>query len=252
MLVNFAVLPSAVKRFSVEQILELLQNYNDWDDDPDTVDGMTSHEMFVDSPDLYERKESIKYRDVDPKFVPARKELRRKLTEIMSPYLDQVITPMVHARYPEACTDKGPSRTCTPCYSLIRKYKHGQRQSHATHHDAHALVTVVVSLSDHDINYRGGMYVSSGSGQHEFMALNKGDAVMHQSNLMHGVQVYNLKDNPTETERLSWTLWYTDSSTCKDDYGYEWFRECAWEGDALCQHLSPALVEGRGHARNQL
>ena len=62
----------------------------------------------------------------------------------------------------------------------------------------------------------------------------------------------NLKDNPTETERLSWTLWYTDSSTCKDDYGYEWFRECAWEGDALCQHLPPALVEGRGHARNQL
>mmetsp|Transcript_4381 Transcript_4381/g.9563 ORF Transcript_4381/g.9563 Transcript_4381/m.9563 type:complete len:598 (-) Transcript_4381:299-2092(-) len=239
---HFAVLSSAVKRSSIEQMLELLQSYNDWDDDPDTVDGMTSHEMFVDSPELYQSKESIKFRDVNPEFVPARKELRRKLTEIMSPYLDQVITPMVHARYPDACTDKGPGRTCTPCYSLIRKYKHGQRQSHAMHHDAHALVTVVVSLSDYDINYRGGLYVSTGFGQREFMALNKGDAVMHQASLLHGVQVYDVKDNPTETERWSWILWYKDSSTCEDDYGYEWFRECAGEGDALCQHFHATKV----------
>ena len=45
--VNFAVLPEAVDRSAVEDALTLLRGYKDWDDDPDTVDGMTSHEMFL-------------------------------------------------------------------------------------------------------------------------------------------------------------------------------------------------------------
>lgn len=46
-LVDFAVLPQAVNRLDVENVLKLLRAYEDWDDDPDTVDGMTSHEMFL-------------------------------------------------------------------------------------------------------------------------------------------------------------------------------------------------------------
>lgn len=45
--VNFAVLTEAVNRSAVEDALTLLRGYKDWDDDPDTVDGMTSHEMFL-------------------------------------------------------------------------------------------------------------------------------------------------------------------------------------------------------------
>lgn len=159
----------------------------------------------------------------------------------MKPYLDNVITPMVHKRYPSACTSRGRERYCTPCYSLIRKYKHGQRQSHATHHDGHAIVTVVVSLSDYNVNYRGGLYVSTGHGQHEHVALNKGDAVIHQSSLLHGVKVYDLPRNPSQTERWSWIMWYRDSEKC-EDYGYEWFSECANAGDPLCQHLYSTKV----------
>ena len=57
---------------------------------------MTSHEIFVNSPELYKDQQSMKYRDSDSKFLPARKELRRQLNDIMSPYINDVITPMVH------------------------------------------------------------------------------------------------------------------------------------------------------------
>ena len=246
-MVKFAVLPSVVNRADIQNVLDLLQifeNFNEYDDDPDSVDGMTSHEIFVSSPELRDNdKKSLKFRDSDPKFLPARKELRRQLNHIMSSYIDEVITPMVHARYPTACnTSKGPDRVCTPCYSLVRKYKHGQRQSHAAHYDHHALVTVVISLSDYNVNYKGGLYVASGVGQREFVALNKGDAVMHQSSLLHGVQVYDIDNKPEDTERWSWILWYKDSTKCDEDYGYEWFKDCSDEGNALCQQLHSTKV----------
>jgi TPR repeat protein len=214
-----------------------------------SITGLANANSFVSlcvatSPDLYDNPQSIKYRDIDSKFSPARKALRKKLTDILKPYLDNVITPMVHQRYTSACTSKGRNRYCTPCFSLIRKYKHGQRQSHATHHDGHAIVTVVVSLSDYNVDYRGGLYVSTGYGHHEHVALNKGDAVMHQSSLLHGVKVYDLLKNPKKTERWSWIMWYRDSTTC-EDYGHEWFRECADAGDPLCQHLDSTKVGNR-------
>ena len=196
------------------------------------------------SPDLYQDSQSIKYRDVDSKFTPARKELRKKLSSILKPYLDNVITPMVHRQYPKACTSKGHERYCTPCYGLIRKYKHGQRQSHATHYDGHAIVTVVVSLSDYNADYRGGLYISTGFGQREHVALNKGDAIMHQSSLLHGVKVYDIPNNPSKTERWSWIMWYRDSDSC-EDYGHEWFVECAEAGDPHCQHLDSTKVGNR-------
>jgi len=240
-LVDFAVLPSAINRTDVEEILSLLRQYNDWDDDPDTVDGMTSHEMFVWTPGMYEEGPTMKYRDSDPNFLPARKVLRAKLDKIMQPYLDNVITPLVHQRYPDACTSKGEDRYCKPCYSLVRQYKHGLRQTHDTHNDGHAIVTVVVSLSDYDVEYRGGLYVATGYGQKEHVALNKGDGVMHQSSLLHGVKVYDLPDTPEKTERWSWILWYRDSSTC-EDHGHEWFADCAEKGDILCKELHSTKV----------
>mmetsp|Transcript_26649 Transcript_26649/g.41803 ORF Transcript_26649/g.41803 Transcript_26649/m.41803 type:complete len:575 (-) Transcript_26649:95-1819(-) len=245
-MVNFAVLPSVVNRADIQNVLSRLESfekYNQYDDDPDSVDGMTSHEIFINSPEL-DHEQSMKFRDTDPNFLPARRELRQQLNQIMSPYINSVITPMVHARYPEACniTSKGPGRVCTPCYSLVRKYKHGQRQSHGTHHDHHALVTVVISLSDYNVNYKGGLYVASGVGQREFLALNKGDAVMHQSSLLHGVQVYDIDNTPKNTERWSWILWYKDSTKCDEDYGYEWFKDCSDEGNALCQQLHSTKV----------
>jgi len=236
-LADLAVLTEAVDRSSIEDILGILGEYEDYDDDPDTVDGMPTYEIFVDNPELYTDTPTLKHRDFDPRYVNERKILRAKLDNIMKPYIDDVITPIIHKRYSK-CSN--PNRLCTPCYSLIRRYKHGQRQFHATHHDGHAIVTAVISLSDYNTDYRGGLYAATGHGQRQFIALNKGDVVIHQSSLLHGVQVYDAEDAP-KTERWSWILWYKDSEKC-EDYSYEWFRDCANEGDAICQQLHSTKV----------
>ena len=246
---DFSVISGALNRTSVDKLLQILESYPYLDDDPDTVDGMPTYEIFVDSPDLVvgHINPSLKFRDSDPQFAPQRKTLRQQLQTILQPYLDNLITPFVHQQYPQSCSQKkGPDtdedRVCTPCYSLIRKYRHGERQSHATHHDGHAIVTVVVSLSDYNVDYRGGLYVSTGFGQREFIALHKGDAVVHQPGLLHGVKVLDLETDPEQTQRWSWIVWYKDSSKCQD-YSHQWFAECAQQqGDPICQQLHATKV----------
>jgi hypothetical protein len=236
-----SVLPSLVDQKSVDKMLLLLRNHSSMDQDPDSVDAMPTYELYMDSPDLDSGMAGMKVLDSDPTSLAQRRSLRKQILSITKPILEERITPFVRSQFPEACS-KGPGRTCTPCYSLVRRYKHNERQSHAIHHDGHALVTVVVSLSDYGSEYRGGLYVSPKHGQKEFLALNKGDAVFHQSVLSHGVQVYDLQDRPTETERWSWILWYKDSETC-EDYSYEWFASCAAGGNPLCEHLHSTKVE---------
>ena len=153
---EFAVLEQAVDHDSIELVLQLLRSYKTYDEDPDTVDGMPTYEMFVDNPDLRTGTPGMKVLDSDPNALPQRTELRKHIRRILDPYLNNVLTPFVRARYPEACNTTA-DRACTPCYSLIRRYRHGERQSHATHHDGHAIVTVVVSLSDYGKDYRGGL-----------------------------------------------------------------------------------------------
>ena len=247
---EFSVLRQALPRSSVAAVLQLLeqQDYPYLDEDPDTVDGMPTYELFVDAPDLYDHQTkttttTTKVPDTDPHFVPDRtRHLRDQLQRLLQPYLTTVMTPYVQHRYPHQCRSKDPSRHCTPCYSMVRRYRHGDRVSHATHHDGHALVTVVVSLSDYDVEYRGGLYVSTGFGQRrEYVALDRGDAVVHQSTLLHGVHVYDIPDTPERTQRWSWIVWYRDSTTCHD-HSYEWFAACAADGHPLCQQLHATKV----------
>jgi len=47
---------------------------------------VTSHEIFVKSPELYVERQTTKFRDVDGRFVPRRRELRAALLDIMGPY----------------------------------------------------------------------------------------------------------------------------------------------------------------------
>ncbi len=261
-------LPQIMKIDDVDNVVKLLRNFQRYDEDPDTVDGMTTHEIFVDSPDLqnimnqYRQNchsstdqcdtgtgtsvtKSMKIRDYDPSTLPERMRLRRQLQSILQPILKERITPLIQTQYPKLCspdkisiaaisdTDK---RSCTPCFSLIRRYRYGERQSHGTHYDGHALITVVVSLSNYSTDYNGGLYVSTGYGQRQFVPLYSGDAIAHQSTLLHGVQILPMASDATDTERWSWILWYRDSTECID-YSYEWFVDCAKRGDAICQEL---------------
>jgi TPR repeat protein len=258
LMAEIALLPNLVDRSSIDQVLRLLRNYHSYDQDPDTVDGMTTHEIFVDSPDL--GSTGIKVLDSDPQALPERSRLRQRLRSILHPILNERITPFVKEHYPHVCPSKSSNQTttpttstgslnsqedrsCTPCFSLIRRYRHGERQSHGTHHDGHALITVVVSLSSYGTDYHGGLYVSTGYGQRQYLALVAGDAVAHQSTLLHGVQVLDLpKDRARHTERWSWILWYRDSVQCHD-YSYTWFADCAErDRDAVCLELHATKV----------
>jgi hypothetical protein len=276
-------LPTLVEGDEVESILSLVRNFDHFDEDPDTVDGMPTQEIYVDSPSIRNRMKedsqpqeteevdendaaataaesttsSIprKERDYDPTTVPDRVKLRKQLQSILQPILRDRITPLVRLQYPHVCRsttnttmsedDSNTDRACTPCYSLIRRYRHGERQSVDTHQDGHALITVVVSLSNYGTSYLGGLYVSTGHGQREFVPLYTGDAVAHQSSLLHGVQVLDVvgaASSRNATERWSWVLWYRDSSECID-YSYEWFAACADEGDPVCQELHALTIE---------
>ena len=79
------------------------------------------------------------------------------------------------------------------------------------------------------------------------IALRKGDAVFHQYDLLHGVEVHDIA-GATST-RWSWILWFKDSTTCVQ-HGHEWSRQCAEAGDPMCQytygwrlHLNPLLTD---------
>mmetsp|Transcript_62315 Transcript_62315/g.140933 ORF Transcript_62315/g.140933 Transcript_62315/m.140933 type:complete len:265 (-) Transcript_62315:1256-2050(-) len=136
---SFAVLPGVVPRSTIDQMLALLESpaAGAFDRDPDTVDGMPTYEMFIDSFDLSNGKPS----DRDPHSFAARRPLREKLKALTQPILNAYLTPFVRQRFPAAC-GKGPGRACTPCYSLVRRYRRGERQVHGQHHDGHALTTV--------------------------------------------------------------------------------------------------------------
>jgi len=156
----------------------------------------------------------------------------------MDPVLSERITPYIRQRFPDVCgPDVTDDRQCTPCYSLIRRYRSGERQSHASHHDGHALVTAVISLSDYGSEYRGGLYVATGRSANKVVALQKGDAVVHQSDLLHGVKV-----KEDGGSRWSWILWYRDSTSCDDSVEHEWCEECAVGGSAVCEMLYATKV----------
>ncbi len=136
------------------------------------------------------------------------------------------------------------------------RYRAGERISHAPHHDGHAFATVVISLSDYGTEYRGGLYVASKFNQRYFLALNRGDAVVHQGDLYHGVQILeNItldqtttdsvelgQPSPQASERWSWILWMRDSNTC-EDHKNTWYQSCAIHGNPTCQLLHASSVQ---------
>ena len=232
--------------------------------------------------------------DGDRQLFAERERLRKKLQKLMTPILEERITPIIKQAYPDWCgkssstnatddpnvlgvdddaadgdndddrrgskgrqrrarrrrrrTRRRPSdRTCTPCYSLLRRYQPFERVNHAVHHDGHALATVVVSLSDYGTEYTGGLFVSASRHGRRFLRLDRGDAVLHSSELLHGVSV-GPKETPLpipppspqstpfekcfastswSPKRWSWVIWYKDSGTCDEDFGFEWYKACA-------------------------
>ena len=248
---TIALLPQLVSQDSIQKIMRILRSYNasELDQDPDTVDALPTYELFVRNPELEDGNESfLKEGSLDSKAAQRRSRLRQQLSAIMDPTLDERITPFVQSHFPQHCGTE--DRSCTPCYSLIRRYHSNDRPSHGMHRDGLAAVTVVVSLSTYGVDYTtGGLYVSTGYGQRQFLALSAGDAVAHTPRLLHGVHIGSANHtatttttNPAGDERWSWILWYRDSIHCTD-HSATWFRDCARAGDVICQELQASKEE---------
>lgn len=197
-----------------------------FDTDPDSVDGMCSHELYIDNPEI--RNNGVVKNGIQFYSSSKYTSIRKRLTDIINPIVEKRITPYVRMLYSSSLP---PDRQCTVCYCLIRKYNKYERMTHATHRDGHAFATVVISLSDYEKHYRGGLYVATSERYKNTVALNRGDAIVHKHDLLHGVKVKN-----DGGERWSLILWYKDSTTC-EDHSVSWYKDKAIQGIPVYQAL---------------
>jgi hypothetical protein len=238
---NFSVHPALLTRTEVAAILALVSPLA-LDQDQDTVDSLATHEVYLERSGTLEGIAGIAGKpDAQPAVFERRLPARRSLAELTAPIVEERILPLVNARLARACAAGGVPGRCRVCHSRVRRYTQGERTEHPTHFDIQALVTVVIPLSDFGVDFEGGLYVSTGAGyrgEEAFLPLAAGDAVVHQSTLLHGVRL-------ERGTRWSWVLWLKNAASgeaCEGVRAEEWTREEAEAGDPLAMFL---------HARRQ-
>ena len=237
----FTVYPALLTPAEVASLLALVSPLP-LDEDADTVDSLATHELYLERSGTLTGIQGIAGKpDSLPAVFERRLPARMSLAELTAPIVSQRILPLVNAQLPVACR---PS--CRVCHSLVRRYTEGQRLVHPTHFDVQALATVVIPLSTFGADFEGGLYVSTGAGYagtESFLPLAAGDAVLHQSTLLHGVRV-------TSGQRWSWVLWLKNAASgeaCEGVDAAEWTRGAAEAGDPLAMFLlARRLPEGQG------
>jgi len=157
--------------------------------------------------------------------------------------MEAVIRQPVEARLQPFVRERYGCPGCVPCYVLVRRYKPGpgQRQNLEVHMDNTSHVTVTFPLNVGD--YLGGLYAQRevGSDPHVRIrrgpplrrgrvaelqkkglwphplrenlesALSPGDALLHQSDLLHGVKVFG------DGSRYSMIVWFAETAQeCAD------------------------------------
>jgi hypothetical protein len=229
------VLPAVMSAEEVSSVLALVEE-TPFDGSTDSVDGMPTRELYLYTSSQETAVTSHGDEEADrPHLSAERHPLRLALGRLLQPAQDR-ITAFVRETFPDKCA-RSPSRACRPCFSLLRRYLPGERDSHALHRDGQALFTAVLSLTTSGRDFGGGLYVAAGSTQRKlFLALQRGDAVVHSYDLLHGVRVDEVAPGAPPPRRWSWILWYKDSATC-EQFGHEWSRAGAERGDPLEQYL---------------
>ncbi len=116
---SFNVLSSLLTPEEVQSIMNLVADpHVDFDEDEDTVDGMATHEIYLQRSGGIDPIQAIPGKpDVDPGVFGSRLALRRSLDEITSPIIRDRILPYVNSAYSEACGIAGES--CHVCHSLV-------------------------------------------------------------------------------------------------------------------------------------
>ena len=229
--VDVEVIRSLVSEAEADQIVGILANAA-FDRDEDTVDSMRTFEFYLEKSGTAAALATINGKpDRLPRVMAHRKPLRAAVANITRPIIEERLLPWLRTRFP---SPPGGS-PLQLCFSFIRRYMDGERKTHKAHFDLQAYATAVVSLKSAGREFDGGLYVSaSGDGAREWIALQKGDAVIHQSDLLHGVDV-------TRGERWSWVMWFKPALTaaaCPRSDLASWHVRAAEEGDPVAQFLT--------------
>eukprot|EP01062_Namystynia_karyoxenos_P058912 TRINITY_DN50369_c0_g1_i1.p1 TRINITY_DN50369_c0_g1~~TRINITY_DN50369_c0_g1_i1.p1 ORF type:complete len:417 (+),score=142.56 TRINITY_DN50369_c0_g1_i1:55-1251(+) len=113
---------------------------------------------------------------------------------------------------------------------ICRRYAAGERRGHPPHFDGHAMATAVIDASAGPGAYEGGLFAQCGprAEQREFAVMADGDAVLHGSDLEHGVAV-------SSGSRLSIIAWFRDSPESVQQQASPWYATRAHGGDADAQ-----------------
>jgi hypothetical protein len=228
----FAVLPALLSPPEVAALLRAVRD-EPLDTDADSVDALPTHELYLDRGGAAHDKGA----GAGAARRAARRGARAAAAAVAAPAIAARLAPFVNARFAGCAAGGG----CVACHSLVRKYADGARLAHPTHFDIHAFATVVVSLGSAGVDFRGGLYVSTGAGSEAFVALQAGDAVVHQSTLLHGVRV-------DAGERWSWIVWFKpvgDAAKCDSDSGASWAAAGAAAGDPVAAFLHARRARAR-------
>jgi TPR repeat protein len=118
----------------------------------------------------------------------------------------------------------------------VRRYVEGERRDHPWHYDNDAFVTVVVPLTAAS-DYQGGIYVqpSFDRQDRQFVDLEAGDAVVHNFDVLHGVEVLS-------GERLSLIIWIKSDANACATKACPWYAEKAERGDPNAQYNHGRLI----------
>ena len=213
----FFALPELLTPSDVESVLTISRT-TEFDSRPDSVDQLPTHEYHILIDGLA---------DGTDQGQPETKEVHRtrvRLSKVLKPSIAR-LTRLVNDLFGAIC-----ARRCTPCTALVRRYRPGERRSHPEHTDAEAAVTAVVGLTSAGVDFDGGLFLSN-IARRVFLPLRGGDAVVHSSDLFHGVHVRGTG------ERWSLIVWFRTCARCTMAGADGWFRARAEAGEPIAQYL---------------
>ena len=148
-----------------------------------------------------------------------------QLHALLLPALDERIMPYARER-------TGESRVVV-ADALIRAYREeDKRQALAPHFDASSFATIIIPLNPGQ--YEGGLFVQEGADASSRLdvdgSFDKGDALIHSFDVMHGVEV-------TAGSRFSLVLWLSDCRASLEACAAPWVRQAADNGNAYAEFL---------------
>lgn len=166
--------PKMLTAAEVRRTLEIARGHADFDLGPDSVDDLPTFELCV---------------------CDRGKVLHQDLWDCLQRAVHERLEPWARTSY--ACPE------ALVCTAMLRRYLGDERRMHPPHFDGHAFATCVVGLNPSD--FQGGLYMQpTPRAPKQFVALGPGDAVMHQYDLRHGVDVI-------DGERYSLIFWLKDT-----------------------------------------